>query len=324
MAESLRKLGFDYATLTSETRVTVKQKTTEIRDRVGQAAQGISEVGERLIEVKEMLKHGQFLNWLECEFAWSESTAQRMMSVNLFFKSRTLTDLDLGASTLYMLASASTPEEIKDEFIAKAQAGEAVTHAEVKAAVAAAKPARKPKAKPEPNPDPTPAPPPRVSSYATNTPDPSSNGHSKKETAKKSIFDDDVEEAKEPEIEVVKDGRGQIITDPNIASVFKDAVKFDAIVSQLLQVSKGIKELAGDQKDATGLPAGAQLRSTLQSVRSDFKNLWNAIKWAKPFCLCPYPHSKSKGHVCNACKNLGWVVEATFDNAPSEMREGAV
>ena len=43
--------GFDYDLLDSETRIVVKQKTGEIRERTKRAADDIVAIGERLIEV---------------------------------------------------------------------------------------------------------------------------------------------------------------------------------------------------------------------------------------------------------------------------------
>lgn len=56
-------------------------KTAEIRILVKQTAQGIIEIGQRLIEVKEKLGHGNFLPWIRDEFGWSDETAHRFMNV---------------------------------------------------------------------------------------------------------------------------------------------------------------------------------------------------------------------------------------------------
>ncbi len=134
IAKAIEK--FDYRALDSETRVVVHQKTTEIRDRMSRAAQAVVEIGQRLLDVKAALKHGQFGDWLEREFQWSEQSANNMMSVARTFKSLNFGDLKVSASALYLLASPSTPEDIRAEFIEKAEAGEAVKHADVRHAVA--------------------------------------------------------------------------------------------------------------------------------------------------------------------------------------------
>ena len=133
MSDLARK--FDYETLGPDTRAVVQQKTTEIRDRMGRAAQNIVEIGERLIAVKKKLVHGQFGDWLESEFEWTDRTARQMMAVAERFKSETVSDLGIGAKALYLLASPSTPDEIRDHFIAEAESGKPVTHAAVKQAI---------------------------------------------------------------------------------------------------------------------------------------------------------------------------------------------
>lgn len=132
--------NYDYSQLDAETRQVVEQKTTEIRDRMGRAAQNIVEIGQRLIDVKAKLPHGQFGQWLKDEFDWKPTTAWKMMNVASQFKSSHCEDLGIGASALYLLADPSTPDEIRDQFIEQAKSGEPVTHAAVKAAVTQAKP----------------------------------------------------------------------------------------------------------------------------------------------------------------------------------------
>lgn len=66
--------GFDYATLNAETRLVVQQQTSEIRTLMRRTAQDIINIGQKLIEVKEQLGHGQFRNWLKAEFNWSVRT----------------------------------------------------------------------------------------------------------------------------------------------------------------------------------------------------------------------------------------------------------
>ena len=46
----------------------VHQQTVKIQGLMKRTAQGIIEIGQRLIEVKQTLGHGRFLEWLETEF----------------------------------------------------------------------------------------------------------------------------------------------------------------------------------------------------------------------------------------------------------------
>ncbi len=93
------------------------------------AAQDIIDIGQKLIEVKARLGHGHFGGWLEAEFAWSNDTAKRFMSVARQFETRNLHDLNIAPSALYLLAAPSTPEPARIEALERAEAGETITHA---------------------------------------------------------------------------------------------------------------------------------------------------------------------------------------------------
>ena len=71
---------FNYDSLEEGTRGVVQQKTFEIKELVKRTAQGVIEIGRKLIEVKQLLPHGAFGNWLEAEFDQSS-----LYSYELFF-----------------------------------------------------------------------------------------------------------------------------------------------------------------------------------------------------------------------------------------------
>lgn len=123
---------FDYAALPLQVREMVQEHTGEIRTLARRAAQDIVEIGERLMEVKAALGHGEFGNWLEAEFGWAERSARRFMEVAVAFKTANLADLNIAPSALYALASGSTPVTIREELVERAQAGETITHKAVK------------------------------------------------------------------------------------------------------------------------------------------------------------------------------------------------
>ena len=62
--------GSDYEILERPTQIIVKQKTFKIKGSIRQTAQEIIEIGQKLAEVKQQLKHGQFSSWLKSEFNW--------------------------------------------------------------------------------------------------------------------------------------------------------------------------------------------------------------------------------------------------------------
>lgn len=139
---------FDYGQLDVETRIVVRQRTDEIKTLVRKSAQDIIDIGNKLLDVKERLGHGNFGAWLDKEFGWGDSTALRFMQVATHFKSVTVTDLSIQAKALYLLAAPSTPEPARLEAVQRAQAGEAITHSTAKAIVAQHRPQPAPPASP--------------------------------------------------------------------------------------------------------------------------------------------------------------------------------
>ena len=98
----------------------------------------VAEIGRRLVEVKRIVGHGNWLPWLDREFGWSEDTAERFIRVHEFIEGlsnsasvRNLV-LTLPVSSVYLLAAPSTPDEARDAIIERAEAGETVSVADVK------------------------------------------------------------------------------------------------------------------------------------------------------------------------------------------------
>lgn len=125
---------FDYSSLDVETSQFVQEQTGEIRGLMKRTAQGIVEIGQKLIEVKERLGHGQFLNWLETEFEWHRDTANKFMQVAKQFGSLDLSEVSaFDISALYKLAAPSTPDAAREEAISRASTGESISYTEAKA-----------------------------------------------------------------------------------------------------------------------------------------------------------------------------------------------
>jgi hypothetical protein len=123
---------FDYESLDSETRIVVKQKTSEIKKLIRKTAQTVWEIGENLSEVKSCLQHGQFESWLSSEFDWSARTAQRFLQVYERFKNDNLSDLKISASAIYEIASPSTPDTVRVQALEAAKNGQEVTPIKIK------------------------------------------------------------------------------------------------------------------------------------------------------------------------------------------------
>lgn len=126
---------FDYEALPADKRSMLRTATTEIRDRIGRAAQNIVEIGTRLAAVKASVPHGTFRDWIDNELKMPRTSAWRMMNVAASFKSSNLEHLTIEPSALYLLASPSTPDELREEIVEQAKAGKTITHAAAKEAV---------------------------------------------------------------------------------------------------------------------------------------------------------------------------------------------
>ena len=123
-----KQRGFDYQNLDRQTQISVKQKTSEIKSLIRQTAQDIFHVGQKLAEVKQQLKHGEFRNWLNTEFNWSISSATKFMQVSEQFKNVNFTHLNFATSALYVLAAPSTPENSRHHALQLASRGEHITY----------------------------------------------------------------------------------------------------------------------------------------------------------------------------------------------------
>ena len=82
----------------------------------------------RALTVPAALGHGLFGAWLESEFGWNQKTAERFMQVTDRFKNRQI--VEIAPSALYLLASNSTPEDVRIEFTDLAAAGQRGQNAE--------------------------------------------------------------------------------------------------------------------------------------------------------------------------------------------------
>ena len=113
----------------------------EIRALSKQTCESVIAIGNKLIEAKKIVGHGNFLPWIKTEFGWSEDTAQRFMRL-ADDKNRNLRNLDVPLSALYLLAAPNTPDEAIDAVSERVESGEKLSLEDVKEEIAAAKPKR--------------------------------------------------------------------------------------------------------------------------------------------------------------------------------------
>lgn len=136
------QMGFDYAQIDEGIRDEVKDAAAAIHAHSMGVIGGIVAIGKRLIEVKGMLAHGQFTNWIEAEFDLSERTAQNYMNVAREYgdpQKRNAVSL-FSPKVAYLLAAPSTPEEARAEVEQAAAEGQRVTVEFAKEAIRKAKP----------------------------------------------------------------------------------------------------------------------------------------------------------------------------------------
>lgn len=127
--------AFDYSALAPEARGFVEAQTLEIK----MLWRGCwVELAQRFAAVRERLEHGQFLAWIasdiEPELGMGERTVRRMMTAVQALKSDNLSDLPIQKSAAYELSGA--PEPVREQAIARAEAGEVITRAKAKAMIA--------------------------------------------------------------------------------------------------------------------------------------------------------------------------------------------
>ena len=96
------------------------QLTIEIKFYLNQTAQNIIEVGKRLIQAKELVPHGEWLNWLQNNFNLSIPTAQKFMQISdRFGISRIDTAFAEVLSPTQMIAMLALPAGDEEKFIAE-------------------------------------------------------------------------------------------------------------------------------------------------------------------------------------------------------------
>lgn len=136
---------FDYSALDAETRIVVQLRRDELKTLFRETAQNIFTIGEKLADVRDRLQHnksGGFDGWIEKEFGLGRSAAYRFINVYERFANRpNLGQLEVATSALYLLAAPSTPDDVVDQVIQRAESGEKITHKDARQAVDDARPA---------------------------------------------------------------------------------------------------------------------------------------------------------------------------------------
>ena len=117
-------LRFDYTEIKEEHRTRVQDAAVDIRRRERRAAEDMIAIGQRLMEVKDLLPHGQFSAWVETEFHYSMTSAQEFMKIARRFGGKNTIIVFLPPTVIRLLAAPSVSDEAVEAVVATAQAAE--------------------------------------------------------------------------------------------------------------------------------------------------------------------------------------------------------
>jgi len=96
----------------------------------------------------------------------------------------------------------------------------------------------------------------------------------------------------------------------HLAGIFagETLAKIQASIQQARAIIKAATE-AGDPELA---------QAERQRMDIDLKNVWEAVKFARPYAVCMH----HKGKACVPCKGTGWLVKTSYDRLVSEQKAG--
>ena len=123
----LQSLRYDYNQIDTQHRDTVIEAAIDIHGHASKARDSIIAIGERLLQVKNLLPHGQFQDWVEQEFDIERRMAQNYMSVairfgnNKRFGNKSEIISLFSPTAMYLLAAPATPIEAVEAAIAETE-----------------------------------------------------------------------------------------------------------------------------------------------------------------------------------------------------------
>lgn len=125
-------LSYDYLQIDTRHRKQVIDAALEIRRRQRRIAEDSIAIGERLIAVKAVLPHGQFLAWVEAEFGYRPQGVSE--EINMAERAAKFPNFgNLNLSSARLLAAPSVPDEaVEDALEAAEKKGAPLTVAETK------------------------------------------------------------------------------------------------------------------------------------------------------------------------------------------------
>jgi len=112
----------------------------------------------------------------------------------------------------------------------------------------------------------------------------------------------------EEENPVVTDANGEPIPE-NLLNIFAKVTEYDEKIRDITALQQWAKKIEGE-------PWSVWLH--LPPLIADLANVKRAIKFSKPFAVCPY--CRAKPGTCKACHDGGFVPQSVYQAAPKEMR----
>ena len=128
----------DASTAVTSSDPTLAEHAAVIHQLRQRAREDIVEIGRHLVEARDHVGHGAWLDWISVEFGWSDQTARNFIHVYEFSrdpKSKPVLDLDLPLRVLYQIA-APKAEAAREEIKEHIEAGEPISRETVIQAVA--------------------------------------------------------------------------------------------------------------------------------------------------------------------------------------------
>ncbi len=111
------------------------QIAERIHARIRRTTEDIIQTGHDLVQVKAELDHGQFHEWIETKCGMTDRAARNYMHAARWAEGKPETISDLPPTTVYALASPSTPAPIRERVVADLEAGRKVNVHEVRSRI---------------------------------------------------------------------------------------------------------------------------------------------------------------------------------------------
>jgi Protein of unknown function (DUF3102) len=130
----LNRLAYDYPGVDPQIRERVEKEEVEICQNLITAKHAAIKIGERLLQVKQLLPHGHFGRWVRARCDFTEHTASNFMNAAAFAaRHKKLTKIS--QTGLFLLAAPRLDENIRQRVIEAVEAGSVRSTTEIRALI---------------------------------------------------------------------------------------------------------------------------------------------------------------------------------------------